>query len=315
MKPTRRIKRRKPSRPTRKVLPAEPFTVLGPGGTPRPAHGNFEGKQPSAAEQSSGVTVPPLPRSAPSRTNHVVEYAQPGYAQPGYFEPGPVSPPPEASATAETGDLASPRGPTGSNANAFPSTTGPNGPTGPGPTGQNVSSSGPAKSRPPTKRGGGARTAIGTAVLKNLVEIELIGASFIRLIDVRLESLQRERPNSGEACTARDEAIADYQDLRNRIEAFLRDASRFAAKKVEEEPVVKTGTSLAAGIGNWWSRRHVQICDKSFDIGLFGIGFSMCLLGGVDAKLAAAIPGAMVGGKPVVDVIKAALKGSRSKSK
>jgi hypothetical protein len=44
-------------------------------------------------------------------------------------------------------------------------------------------------------------------------------------------------------------------------------------------------------------------------MGLFGIGVSICLLAGTGGLLAAAIPGAMVGGKPVVDVIKAFAKG------
>jgi hypothetical protein len=40
-------------------------------------------------------------------------------------------------------------------------------------------------------------------------------------------------------------------------------------------------------------------------MGLFGIGVTICLLAGTGGILAAAIPGAMVGGKPIVDVIKA----------
>jgi hypothetical protein len=157
-----------------------------------------------------------------------------------------------------------------------------------------------------------ASTAIGRAVLKNRVEIDLIGISFILLIDERLESLRSELPNSDEALAARDSAIASCEDLRRRVEAFLGATSKFAHGKAKEASAVKAASSFAAGIGDWWSRRHVQICDKAVDMGLFGIGFGMCLLGGVDADFAAAIPGAMVGGKPVIEVIKAFAKRPRS---
>jgi len=82
----------------------------------------------------------------------------------------------------------------------------------------------------------------------------------------------------------------------------------FLAAKAKETSVAETTISFATGINNWWSKRHVQICDKAFDMGLFGIGVTICCLAGTGGILAGAIPGAMVGGKPVVEVIKAYAK-------
>jgi hypothetical protein len=155
--------------------------------------------------------------------------------------------------------------------------------------------------RAPTSPRRRARTTIGKAVLNNRAAIDLIAASFLVLIDERLESLRQERSNSEEGSAAREQ----LEDLKRGVEAFLGATSKFAtAKKTKEELVVETTTSFATGIGNWWSKRHVQICDRSFEMGLFGIGVTICLLAGTGGILAAAIPGAMVGGKPVVDVIK-----------
>jgi hypothetical protein len=114
------------------------------------------------------------------------------------------------------------------------------------------------------------------------------------LIDERLDSLRQKRDNTDEAY----DAMAAYEDLKQRIEVFL-------AAKTKETSVVATTISFATGISNWWSKRHVQICDKALDMGLFGTGVTICLLGGTGGFLAGAIPGAMVGGKPVVEVIKA----------
>jgi hypothetical protein len=156
------------------------------------------------------------------------------------------------------------------------------------------------------------RTAIGRAALKNRVVIDLIGLSFIHLIDDRLASLRQEPPkNSDEARAAIEAAIADYEDLKRRIEAFLGATSEFAVKKVKEKSVVQTTNSLAAGISDWWRNRHLQICDKAFDVGLFGVGVTICVLAGAGGDFAVGVPGALIGRKVVADVI-SALKSSRA---
>jgi hypothetical protein len=147
------------------------------------------------------------------------------------------------------------------------------------------------------------QTAVGRAVLRNSAEIDLIGASFLLLIDCRLDALHHERSNSDEA----HEAIASLEDLKVKVKAFLSAASQFVAEETEEALVVESTNSFAGGIANWWSERNVSICDASWGMALFGIGVGICFLAGASGPLAVVIPGAMVGGKPVVEVIKAAL--------
>jgi hypothetical protein len=159
-----------------------------------------------------------------------------------------------------------------------------------------------------------ARTKIGRAVLKNAAEIDLIGASFIALIDTRIESLRQTPPNSHEARAAVEAAISDYQDLKARVEAFLGTASQFVAKKASEKAVTEQTYSVAEGIRDWWSKRHVQICDKLFDkalqatdVALFGTVLGLCGLAGVEPNFTVAVSGTWFGGKGVADVIKATL--------
>jgi hypothetical protein len=133
------------------------------------------------------------------------------------------------------------------------------------------------------------------------------------LIDDRLETLRQTPPNSDEAMAATKAAIADLEDLKCRVEAFLGTAAQFALSKAKEKAVVENANSLAVGIRDWWSKRHVQALDKAFDkalkaidVGpLFGMGVGICLLAGANPNLGVAISGAMVGGKYVVDMIKA----------
>ncbi len=158
-----------------------------------------------------------------------------------------------------------------------------------------------------------ARTTVGRSVLKNAAQIELTGASLVLQIDQRLESLrqERERLNSEESQAAVDAAISDWDDLRRRVEAFLETTSKFVAAQTTEATVNQKTLSLTEGVRAWWSKRHVQICDKVFDkalavsdVGLFGTVLGLCFWVGAEPNLSVAIPGAWFGGKPVVEVIK-----------
>jgi hypothetical protein len=158
------------------------------------------------------------------------------------------------------------------------------------------------------------RTTIAVAVVRNRAEIDLLAASFLELIDAKLEALQQARSNSDEAAAE----IADYEDLKRRIEAFLDRASRFVEEKTDESSVVIATTSFAQGLSTWWSKRHVEICDQAYgrllkgvDIGLFGLGVSICIQAGASGDLSIAIPGAIVGGNRVVEAIKAAMGGTK----
>jgi hypothetical protein len=165
-------------------------------------------------------------------------------------------------------------------------------------SGQNAA----AKGRSP------AHTEVGRAVLKNEAEIALIGASFIALIDSKIEELRQRRPNSDEGKAAVEHEIADYEDLKHRVKAFLGVAAQFPTANAGEKAVVSATTSFAEGIGKWWSKDHKQICNQTFQLGLFGVAVTICSIAGAGGILSAAIPGAMLGGKPVADVIKACLK-------
>ncbi len=172
-----------------------------------------------------------------------------------------------------------------------------------------------AKARP------AASTDVGKSVLKNAAEIDLFGASLVIQIDQRLELLRQERIrlNSDESRASVDRAISDWDDLKHKIESFLKAASQFAANKTADSAVKQKTVSLVDGIRDWLSKRHLQICDKAFDkalqvgdVGLFGAVLGMCLLAGAEPNLSVAIPAAWFGGKPVVEAIKACLKGHRS---
>jgi hypothetical protein len=152
-----------------------------------------------------------------------------------------------------------------------------------------------------------ARTKVGVAVLRNEVQIELAAAAFLSLIEVKLASLRAELPNSDEGISARDRSIADCEKLKRDVEAFLASARGFVAGATQEEaPVEKAAMSIAEGIQDWWTENHVRICQAPYDIAMLAAGLTVCSLADVTGPLAIAVTGALVGGKTVVDAIKAA---------
>lgn len=125
------------------------------------------------------------------------------------------------------------------------------------------------------------------------------------MIDERITSLKAELPNSEDAQAARNQSIANYEQLKTRLEALRDAALEFSSGDAKEETVVEASTSLAQGIAAWWTQCHVQICERVFDMGLFTLGVSVCSLAGSGGALAAAVSGVLVKGKPVADTIKA----------
>jgi hypothetical protein len=140
------------------------------------------------------------------------------------------------------------------------------------------------------------RTVVGKAVVLNFADIELLGWAFVGLLHERIETLKAALPNSDEAKAQ----IEELEDLKRRVEAFLNSASQFVTDKADEQAVVTTHLSFVDGLKNIWTRRHLQIADMT----LFGIGVAICQMA---APMSVAVSGALVGGKTVVDAIKAAL--------
>jgi hypothetical protein len=156
-----------------------------------------------------------------------------------------------------------------------------------------------------------ASTAIGRTVRQNEVTIGWLAETLLLLIDEKLKALREALPNSDAARQGRDQEIADYERLKEKIQAFLNAVKNFSLDHDQEPAVVNTTTSLEQGISSWWKKDHIQICRKAFDMGLFTLGLSICVMAGSGGALAAIVPGILVGGRPVVEALKAWSKEQR----
>jgi hypothetical protein len=145
-------------------------------------------------------------------------------------------------------------------------------------------------------------------LLKNISEIDVLAQSVVLLIDEKIKELEHAvPPNEPEAWEAHHKAIADYEKLRRRVEAFIENASGFTAGKVTEAAGKKAAEAFAKGVGDWWSEEHTMICN----VALFGILFAMCSLSGAGGILSTLVPGVLVKGKLLTDAITSAAKFGR----
>src|SRR6266446_639536 len=149
------------------------------------------------------------------------------------------------------------------------------------------------------------RTAIGRSVQANSVTIILSVASLVLLIDEKLASLRGERLNDPDALASRNEKIAHYESVKRDLEAFRDVAIEVRHGKADDKAVTKATSRFWDGVRNWWDKRQDEICTKAYDASLFVSCVSLCSLAGCGGVAAVAVSGVLVGGKPVIDALRA----------
>ncbi|WP_407170154.1 hypothetical protein [Bradyrhizobium sp. ORS 111] len=135
------------------------------------------------------------------------------------------------------------------------------------------------------------RTIIVRSVLSNPVQAQITAVSLLSAIELKIEELRASGSNS---------EIDAFHDLKCRVEEFLA-----ANAKQNEAPIADATLSIADGLRRFWTEKHVSICKEAVDMTLFGAGLAFCGVAGVLTVPTALTVGAIVGGRNVVEVLKA----------
>jgi hypothetical protein len=144
---------------------------------------------------------------------------------------------------------------------------------------------------------------IARTVAANKAPLMIACDSLGLLLDEKLAALRDQRPNSAAGISKRDDEIADLVRLRGDLRKLKNAVSQ--GKKAVDASVI----SFRDGVQLWWNKHHEKICSRGFDIAMFLSAITVCSLAGVGGNVAVLISGALVGGKSVVDAIKAVGKG------
>ncbi|WP_128923569.1 hypothetical protein [Bradyrhizobium guangxiense] len=153
--------------------------------------------------------------------------------------------------------------------------------------------------------GKSARTKIGKSVLQNSQALTLSVASLLLTLDDRISTLESRQPNSDDAIEWNNQELASYRSFREGLLSLSEAIAEFIAKNSKEPTIVNATKTFAEGIESWWTSKHEHILETAFGTGLFLGALQISSLAGCNTYLSTAITGAIIGGKPVVDVVKA----------
>jgi hypothetical protein len=154
-----------------------------------------------------------------------------------------------------------------------------------------------------------ARSArIASTVKANRNQIVVATEALALQIDDKLAKLKNENPNSPEAIAARDSAISDYEVLRAQVTTLQQAVAKLTASAKSKEQAAKAALSFGDGVKGWWNKQHVNILEKSAEMGLVLSAVGVCSLLGVSPNMAMAAAVALVGGKSVAKGLRGVVK-------
>jgi hypothetical protein len=153
--------------------------------------------------------------------------------------------------------------------------------------------------RQPAPRAKGAR-----AVAANYAEVKLNTEALVLLLDAKIVSLKRERPNSDEKIAERDRDLKQYEALQRSLVTLSTTATDFHAGNAKETALTEASKSFADCVRLWWKKSPERICQSAYAMSMFLSAVTVCSLVGANGNVAVIVSAALVGGKPATDVLK-----------
>jgi len=103
--------------------------------------------------------------------------------------------------------------------------------------------------------------------------------------------------------------LEHYERLKRDILALVDASSGLSAGKVKESEAVEASITLPEGVHKWWDKGHEKICEKAFDLGIFGSAVGICVMAGAGGALAVSVAAALTTGKKLTNVLKGGKRG------
>jgi hypothetical protein len=131
----------------------------------------------------------------------------------------------------------------------------------------------------------------------NATAIITITRSLAIQIDAKLESLNRDKPNSDDSRAAKYAAIAEYQELRTRVTELEKAVAKLKQRSPKTAPAIKAATEFGETVGKWWTKSGPKVLDKGADMSIVMTCASILALMGVDVAFATAVSAYVVSGR------------------
>jgi hypothetical protein len=149
-----------------------------------------------------------------------------------------------------------------------------------------------------------AKQSPSVPIKTNADAIIAIARSLAIQIDTKLDSLREQKLNDPDSIAAKEAAISEYQELRDRVAELEQAVAQLRAKNPRIEPAVKAGRGLRKHLDKWWDKSSGKVFAgltsrgmNSLDMGIACAGAGLLMLMGVDGGTAASCAAAVVTGK------------------
>jgi hypothetical protein len=151
-------------------------------------------------------------------------------------------------------------------------------------------------------------TRIASTIQSKKSEITTLTEALAIQIDTKLASLKDQHPNDPDSITAIQSQISDYEALRAQVAALQQAITELSKSTRSKTQVAQAATSFGDGVKAWWNKQHVNIVDRSVEMGVVLSAVGVCSLLGVSPNIAMAAATALVGGKSVAKALKGVIK-------
>jgi hypothetical protein len=138
------------------------------------------------------------------------------------------------------------------------------------------------------------RLIVGKVVIANKAAIYFQALQLELQIEGRIVIAREERSNS--------ESVEELEALKQSVAALRTAISEEATGQDDEAGIGAKALSIKDGLLNWWTKDHVTILDRAYNMSLFAGGLGLCCASGI---LPAITVGVIIRGKEITDALKA----------
>jgi hypothetical protein len=117
--------------------------------------------------------------------------------------------------------------------------------------------------------------------------------------------LRVNRPNHPETIDEWTNEISELEKLRRIVEGLQADVRDYLAGARAEKETVRSVKSFTDGVEDYWTKNHMKIIETGVNVGFFVTLMAVCSAMGAGGMITTAICGALAGGKPAIEALRA----------
>ncbi len=166
----------------------------------------------------------------------------------------------------------------------------------------------PANAKTKSTAASKPETVIGKAIIANHPALVIQAALLVAVLDAAIAEAKAKRPNSDEGKSEKKGAVQALESIRGKLLAASKAIKTFPQGGHSEKKAVAAVNRFLKPFGEFWDNQGVVMIEAAARTAILGVGFGLLNLVGVPlhSSICALAVSAAAGGKPIIEVLKAA---------